>query len=286
MTSEQHEVTRVLAEKIDSLPSLPEVSDRILSLLQDEEVSVESVEQIIRTDPSLVGRVLQLANKRYYGHKREVTSLNRAIQILGFNTLRSVAVSQSMENEYSAPEVSNFPRDEFWTYSLAVGVAGEIIGDRLGCDGEKKAEFFSAGHLHAIGKSIVDQYLHREFVKIMELVRDQSIPMCDAEQEVLNLTHCEVGEAVLDNWNLPEPIVAAVRYYYRPEDAPDDVDQRIVDVVHLGSVLAKTKGYGFSGDTHIRYLNEDRVEALGFDDSEVQQLLDDDYPDKFETFQS
>lgn len=286
MTSDQTEITQILAEKIDSLPSLPEVSDRVLSLLDDEEVSLDSVEQIIRTDPSLVGRLLQLANRRYYGHERQVTSLKQAIQLLGLNTLRSVVISHGMENEYSAPEVSDFPRDEFWNYSLAVGVAGEIIGDRLGCDSEQKGEFFSAGHLHSIGKSILDQYLHREFVKVMELVREQSIPMYEAEQEVLEITHCHVGAAILDSWNLPEPIVDSARYYYRPEEAPEEAHQRTVDVTHLGSVLAKTKGYGFSGDTHIRYLNEDRVDALGFSDSEVQQLLNEDFPEKFDTFQS
>lgn len=285
-TTEQQEITRLLAEKIDSLPSLPEISDRILSLLRDEEVSYDSVEGIIRKDPSLVGRLLQMANRRYYGHEREVTSLEKAIKLLGLNTLRSVAISHGMENEYSAPEVANFPRDEFWTYSLAVGVASEIIGNRLDCDSEKKGEFFSAGHLHAIGKSIIDQYLHREFVKIMELVRDQSIPMYDAEKEVLDLTHSEVGAAVLENWNLPKPIIDAVRFYYKPEKTPVDEHQQIVDVVHLGSVLAKTKGYGYSGDTYIRYLNEDRVDALGFDDTEVQELLNEVYPNKFDTFQS
>lgn len=280
-TSDEPEMTRVLANKIDSIPSLPEVTDRVLKAL-DENVTFETLEKIIRTDPSLVGRLLRLANRRYYGHEREVTSLEQAIQLLGLNTLRSVVVAQGMENEYSAPEVSAFPRDAFWTYSLATGIGAEIIADELDLDSEAKGEVFSAGHLHAVGKTIIDQHLHREFVKIVRLVEEEDRSMYEAEQSVLETTHCEIGAAILEEWNLPDPIVEAARYYYRPEES----GRLTVDIVHLASVLTKTKGYGFSGDEDLSYLNEDRVAKLELSDEKIQTILDETFPEQFKRFGS
>lgn len=278
-TSDDPGMLQVLADKIDSIPAIPEVTDRVLRAVK-EDVPYGSLERIIRTDPSLSGRLLQLANRRYYGHEREVTSLKHAIQLLGLNTLRSVAVAHGMENEYSAPEVSAFPRDAFWTYSLATGIAAEIVADELGLDSETKGQVFSAGHLHAVGKTIIDQYLHREFVKVVHLVNEEGKTMYEAEESVLGLTHCEIGGAILDDWNLPEPIVDAARWYYRPQET----DSRTVDIVHLASVLAKTKGYGFSGDDDLSYLNEQRVEELGLSDADVEEIISDTFPKEFNSF--
>lgn len=278
-SAKKERMAETLAEKIDNIPALPGESDRALELINKDDVPLEKLEMIIKRDPSLIGRILQMANTRYYGHEKEVTSLQHAIQLLGLNTLRGIVISHGLENEYSAPEISGFPRDEFWDYSLAVGVCSQIIGEHLDLDTDKQGELFSAGHLHAMGRTILDQYLHRDFVSIVQQVQDTEKTMYDVERDVLDTTHCEIGAAVLNDWNLPDPIVAAARHYYEPKNT----DLVTVDVVHFASVLAKTKSYGFSGDEDLAYLNEDCVDELGLTEDEIQEILKNEFPDQYES---
>lgn len=279
-TDEDNEMTDLLIEKIDAIPSLPETSDQVLNLLSDENTSLEKLEKAIKQDQSLSAKILRFANSRYYGYERQVTTLDMAIKLLGFNTLRSVVITHGVEDNYSAPEVPDFPREAFWEYSLACGICSEVLADHLGFDPEKKGEMFCAGHLHATGRTILDQHLHREFIKIVERVKEKNISMYTAEEDILNTTHCEIGSAVLDKWNLPNPIVEAARYYYEPQE----VESPTVDVVHVASVLTKTKGYGFSGDKDLSYLDESRVESLELSDENIQKILNNDFPRHYERF--
>lgn len=270
-------VNRVLSEKIESLPSLPKVARRILSLINDDETEIADLERAIRMDQALSAQVLKYANARYFGHERKVTTLKRAISILGFNTLRGLALSFGMENQYSAPESPDFPREDFWNYSLATAICSEIIANKMGVDRERAGQVYSAGQLHACGKAILDQHLHREFLKVLARVKEKDTTMYRAEEEVLSLTHCDIGGAVLDTWNLPDPLVEAARFYYEPGQST----RQTVAVVHLASVLTKTKGFGFSGDDSLKYLDEETVSNLGVTDEQIQDILEEELPEKY-----
>lgn len=270
-----------LVEKIDAIPALSSVTERIVELVNDETSTVTDLEQAIRTDPGLSSRVLRFANARYYGHEGKVTSVKRAVNILGFKTVRSIALTYGMEEKYTAPELQSFPRDKFWLYSLGVGICSELIARRLGYDDEQVGQLFSAGHLHAVGKSILDQYLHRDFIRIMQKTKKDDIPMLEAEREVAGLTHCEIGENILDRWGLPELIVDCAGRYYHPSDD----DRQEVVIVHLASAFTKTKGFGFSGDQYLGYLEEDRVEELDLRDEEFDHILQEEFPREFKEIQ-
>lgn len=281
-TDESNDMTDTLIEKIDAIPSLPNTTNEVIELLNDDEATIEELEKVVKQDQSLAAKILRFANSGYYGYERQVTNLEMAIKLLGFNTIQSVVISHGVEDNYSAPEVPDFPREEFWEYSLACGIGCEVVADRLGFEPEQKGQAFCAGHLHATGKTILDQHLHREFIRIIELMNEEDINMYEAEQEVLDTTHCKIGADVLDKWNLPDPIVEAARYYYTPEES-DDIT---VAVVHVSSVLTKTKGYGYSGDSDLSYLDEDLVEEIGLTDEDVQTILADEFPRQYDRFRN
>jgi len=276
MTASKQKSLDVLIQKIDAIPSLPQVTDRIVELVSKETTTVDDLEQAIRTDPGLSSRILRFANARYYGHEGKVTALDQAIKILGFKTVRSIALTYGMEQQYTAPELSSFPRDQFWVYSLSVGICSEIVAEKLGYSQKRKAEVFSGGHLHAIGKAILDQYLHRDFIRIIQKKQKDDTTMFEAENELLGLTHCQIGAAVLQEWGLPEEIVSCARSYYHPSEN----DREEVMIVHLASVLVKTKGFGYAGDQAISYLNEPLIDQLNLTDEQVERVIQEELPEK------
>lgn len=282
MTTKKYKNTaELLADKIEAIPTLPESSNRIVSLVNKEDTNADDLERAIRTDQALSAQILRFANSRYYGKERKVTTIKQAVKILGFNTLRSLALSHGMDQKYSAPESPNFSREKFWDYSFATGICSEIIAERLGYSSAQKGQVFSAGHLHASGKAILDQYMHREFIRILEYKITNDTTMIEAEEEILDgITHCDIGSTVLDEWNIPSDIVEAVGNYYHPGSTGNET----VIIVHLASVLTKTKGYGFSGDQNLQYLNEAKVKELGIDDSTIQNILKNEFPEKYKRF--
>ncbi len=276
--SKKSKSLEIITEKVDSIPSLPEISGRIVKLVNREKTTIEELSQAIRTDPSLASLLLRYANSSYYGLAGKINNIQRAITVLGFNTVRSLALSYGVEKKYTAPEIPDFPRQEFWDYSLAVGAASEIIARRLSYDSESRSEAFSAGHLHAIGKTIIDQHLHEKFVKIFQVMRQEEIPMYEAEQKVLETTHCEVGAEVLKSWDLPEKLSLSARYYHEPEES----DEELVTVVHFASVLAKTLELGFSGDCNLEYLRDDLVDELELKESDIEAIIQEELPSEFD----
>ena len=104
----------LLADKIESVPSLPRITSRVISLVNKPETDAEDLSRAIRSDPALSARVLKFANSSYYGQAGKVTSIKRAVTVLGFNTVRSLALSYGVEEHYTAPECPDFPREEFW----------------------------------------------------------------------------------------------------------------------------------------------------------------------------
>lgn len=270
--------TEQILEHVESAPGLRDVTRKVIKLLEGKFTSFDTVEDAIRLDQTLVVQILRFANARYYGKTGDVGSLRQAIQLLGLNTVQSIAIQHELDRQYTVPENPAFPRDEFWQYSLATGVCAELIAEELGYNTDKKREAFSAGHIHAVGKSIIDQHLPKKFKKIIQQTKIDEIPMYQAEKNILGLTHCDVGAQVFEKWNLTPSLVETARHYYEP---PSDASQ-IVYVVHLASALIKTKQYGFSGDYDISYFEEDQLKGFEFPVGLLEKILKERLPEMYQ----
>jgi HD-like signal output (HDOD) protein len=269
-----------IADAVDSIPSLPDATSRIISLVNDDNVDIEDVERSIRMDQSLAVAVLRFANNSSDGSMGEIADLEKAIRMLGLNKIRSIALSYGMDQHYSTPESELFPRDEFWNYSLGTGICSELVAEKAGLSSDRKKQAFSAGHLHAVGKTILDQHFHDEFLDVIKKTRQKDIPMTRAEEEVLGTTHCEIGSSVLKKWNLPDIVYESAEYYIDPEDADDE----IVTIVHLASVFTQSKNFGECGDEDLDYLKEREVSQLGLDDDDLRNILHIEFPHRYHKF--
>jgi HD-like signal output (HDOD) protein len=72
-----------IAERIESFPSMPGSAAKVLSLINDPEVSASEIEEFVKLDPGLTANILKVTNSAYFGLPTEVGSLKRAIVLLG-----------------------------------------------------------------------------------------------------------------------------------------------------------------------------------------------------------
>lgn len=268
---ERTEVRKFL-KNVEKLPTLSGVSMRIIEVANNPKSAADDLSRIIMADQSLAAKVLRMVNSAYYGIRNKVGSVKQAIVILGFNTIKSLALSTAIMDKFSTTgSIGNFSRSEFWKHSLAVGTTNKIISKRIVKTRDLEENYFMAGLLHDIGKVILDQYYNDDFIKVLNHQEMTGLSFYKAEMEVLGLTHAEIGGMLASHWQLPEELIAAIRFHHTPENRTDHTD--IISSTHFADILVKTKGFGSGGDNDISSLSEQCVASLNLAEEDVAQIV-------------
>jgi putative nucleotidyltransferase with HDIG domain len=233
---------RRVIERIDRLPSLPQVLVKLSAVVNSPDTSADDAAELIEKDPGLTSTVLRLANSAFYGMPRTISSVSSAVVVLGFSTLRSVALSAAVMKLFPGRrgEVL-FSRERFWRHSVvSATIARSIARQQLNSMMIDPESVFCASILHDVGKLIFDQYVGDEFAMACSVARKERMPLYEAESRVLGITHAHIGNILADKWALPLNLEQAIVYHHRPADA--DRGQEITGIVHLADCLAHEAG--------------------------------------------
>lgn len=267
---ENQERVRRLVEKVHGLPTLPMMLSTINKLVMNPRTSAREVAQLISTDPALTSKVLQVVNSPFYGFPHRITTVTHAIVILGFNTMKSIVLSSTIFDIFRKDaKAGGFDRAEFWKHSIACGSAAKVLGRRFGYP--TLEEIFIAGLLHDIGKLVLDQFMHEKFAAALDLARTREGLLFDAEQEVLGITHADVGAWLFEKWSLSRGLVETTRCHHNTALARES--QKLAEIIHAADVLARAIRYGNGGDAKIPALGEAACKSLGLAESLFDDLL-------------
>ncbi len=230
---------QVIVDKTGDLPALPEVAARVLELVRNPKTRVQDLETAISRDQALTAKVLRIANSAFYGVRGTISTLSRAIVVLGFNTLRSVVMASSAKGLYRTKN-SCFKDKILWEHSLAVALAARSLA--VHCQYGAREEAFVGGLLHDIGKVILDRSLREPYQEVLERVYNDGQSFVEAETEVLGFDHTEVGALVVARWGLAPALQEAVRLHHQPMSA--ETDPTLCAIVSLANSLCVKLGIG------------------------------------------
>ena len=257
--------------RIDSLPTLPTVVARINQLIDDPTASAGDINEVISHDLALSAKILKLVNSAFYGFPRRISSMTHAVVILGFNTVRNIALSAFVFDAFDTRALP-FGHRNFWIHSVGVGVAADALAVRAGMPLSDDA--FVGGLLHDVGKVVMHQYLAADFAAVLARVGREDITFLEAEIAEGRPGHAEVGALLMENWKLPERLVAILRYHHRPAEAPD-AHRQIAAVAHVADVLTRAIMVGSGGDGKIPVVAEAAWAALKLTEADLPELLGD-----------
>jgi putative nucleotidyltransferase with HDIG domain len=256
------DIQKVLG-KIDKLPTLPFIVSTLNNLIKNPNTSASDIHKVIMKDQALSARILKLVNSAFYGFSERISSISHAIVILGFNTVKNVALTASVLNMFGGAESKGedvFDRKAFWVHSLAVAGTARVIAARVRLPSAE--DIFVAGLMHDIGKLVLDQFVHEKFVEVLKLVREKNIHIKDAENEILDgVNHSQVGAWLATRWKLPNALVQMIGFHHRP--ALDDQFLKPVACIHLADILVRTLDIGNGGDKTVPKISPEAWEALG-----------------------
>jgi HD-like signal output (HDOD) protein len=228
------ELAAGLSRKEIELPSFPDVAIRVRRVLADEDVSAKDVVRVVGSEPALAARIMQMANSAALGHVgKPIADLRAAITRIGFNLVRSAAISFAMSQVRRAENLKSLggSLQSHWEHSSLVAAFSHVVARRLTKVNADTA--LLAGLLHGVGKL----YILTQAVRHPALFNDQA-----AYFEVERDWHVSIAKALLETWQIPEDIVAAVEGHEdttREHEGPPD----LTDVLTVGSLLATFHAY-------------------------------------------
>ncbi|MFH7319360.1 HDOD domain-containing protein [Desulfurivibrio sp. D14AmB] len=238
-------VAAVLNRPVNELPTLPVVALKLLKLTSDVQSSSQDLARVVETDPALTAKVLRIINSAAYALPRKISSVQQAVVLLGFSTIRTLALEVTLfEQLVPARHGLAFDRIFFWRHCLSVAGLSMAFAESLGHP--EPQEVYVAGLLHDIGKIILDVYgriSYREFLN--NISRSEGL-LVEEERTLIGLSHDEVGAFFCAEWDIPQGIILAIRFHHQRFghlNLPAD-QALLVASVALANFITWTQGNG------------------------------------------
>lgn len=226
--------------KLENLPALPEISLQIMSAMQDPNISLNGAVQSIRKDPSLVMRIMKVANSARFGGAMKVTALEVAAGRLGMSMIRQLVLIDGVMNLFP-PSRGGYETKKYWEHSLATAIIAETMVSKLNSKVSfplpKKIECFTAGVLHGIGILILEMGFPKATYLVAEHVKEKGMTIADAEMEVMGVSNQECGEILSKFWQIPPLISDAIRWHHSPEHSPEE-SRSLCEIVYIAKYIA------------------------------------------------
>lgn len=257
--------------RVSELPTLPDLYQRFSEVVERPNVSSRDVQEIISEDPALTGKVLRLVNSAFFGLSTEITSIQRAVAVLGFNTLRQLVLTTTVLDMFKGIDSGSFDPKKVWEHSLATALGAQSLGRIVAsaqCD-----EWFVAGLLHDIGILFQLKYLPQEFSDVLLRIEQENVRLIEAEALVIGQTHTQIGALLLRHWRLPLRLTTVAAYHHC--QALSRVYAKDLAAVAVADMLSLACGWGFCGDDKVERISKASWECLGISTPELDLVAHD-----------
>ncbi len=231
----QEKLARFVAG-IGSLPSLPSLYLQLTEELRSPDVSPARVSQIISKDLAMTSKILQIVNSAYFGISRQVSSVDRAILLLGLEMVRTFVLSVEVFSMFEPRKLAGLTVAGLWRHSMNCSAIARRISAREGLSRMYQDHIATAAFLHDIGKLMMSNEKPDLYREVTRLARAERIPVHAAESAVFGFDHAEAGGYLLGQWQLPASVVEAVTWHHSPR-GQGDRELSPLAIIHAANFL-------------------------------------------------
>ncbi len=275
MTTEQIrlKLTHALAN-IDSLPAMPAIALKLMALNLNTDEGEAELLKLIGQDPQISAKLISLANSPMMGLSRKVGNVPEAAMLLGLNRVKAVALGiAAMSNFAQIPGTQNFAPQYLWLHSLSIAIAMNTLSLSMPRQLRPQQDhIYLAGLLHDMGymaihhiDSAASNELHLQF--LLQPTR----PLLEVEQEVLGISHCQIGAKLAQQWNLPEEIIDVLHYHHTPYEDEVPTNNVLPYMINLAEKLLPNFGINEYCGTEI---SDREWQTLGINPDDADELRD------------
>lgn len=283
-----NEIVRETLNSIEDIATLPEVTVKIIEVVDDADSHPDELYQVIKHDPALVSRVLRVVNSAFYGLPGQVSNIKRAIALLGLAAIKNIAIAASMGQMFnSASGYGKFNPRDLWRHSMAVAVAVRkictVTGQNVSGD-----EMFMTGLIHDLGLIVESQVFGKRLSEVCEAATASERPFMQLEKEIIGANHQEFGSALTLKWRFPRQIRSGISYHHNPGELEDGT-RKLAALLCCADTICCGQGLGFSLTALNQEPEPEIMKWAGMEPEnipEVMEGLEEDVEDALRVFSS
>lgn len=220
-----------MIRQIDRLHSGPGVARKMLVLIRNPDFNLAEVAECLEHDPALSARVLGVVNSSRYGLVQKIGSVRHAAAFLGRRSLQLVTLSFSLIDSFSRGPYRQMYLD-YWKKALTIATVAQRIARRAG--GMCADEAYTAGLVADIGTLALAQVAGEDYVRLY-LRHPHGAELVAVESASFGFNHAEFGARLLDQWSLPDAVIAAVAGHHASAPGCEPIEA----VVHAGWLMSE-----------------------------------------------
>ena len=260
-------------QEIRHIATLPEVTLKIIRLVEDANSTAQDLNNVISHDPALGARILKVVNSAFYGLPGQIGSINRAIVLLGMNAVKNIAIAASLAKLFRGGQIcEEFNARDLWTHSISVAACTRLLSKevKLGLPDEA----FLAGLIHDLGIMVEMQAKRNEFAEVFATLKaNPQMSFREAEMKCIGATHEEFGAALCKSWKFPASFAYVTGYHHHPMDVHEK-NRGLPGLVHIADIIAAKNEMGFTQTVETDVFNPKLLESLGLTREQVDSITE------------
>ena len=254
------------ASKAETVFVLPDAVVRIRDLIEDDTASMEDIADVIKFDPSLMAQVLKIANSALYNFPSEISTINKAIQVIGTNSIYDLVVAYGVANAFSQIDTTVIDLDRFWEQSVSCALLAKFYGEKLKLGGAER--LFVSGLLHNIGELVVVK-LNPSVAQRCANISEKRLPL-GMQLDNLGFTYAEIGAELIRMWGIPKEISSNVASQHHTQFMAQTDEQKIMQLSYVVALdISHNEFYPNNAN-----LEKPQFEKLGFEKADVTEGMD------------
>lgn len=224
---------------VGDLPPLPHVASQAIVMVEDPDTTAGKLTNLLGQDTALAARVLKIANSAMFSMQREITTLNQAIMVIGFKSLKGIIVAatlRQLNRQFGKAE------QMIWENSTCTAIGCHALTSYL-----RKPyvdEAFLIGLLHDLGKLVLVRQLPKEYQQIIAATK-KGVSFMDVEQEQFGFAHPLIGALVAKKWNFSMETCQVILHHHDPlgDSVSSSADEKTA-IVQAADSIAHLLGFG------------------------------------------
>ena len=232
--------------KVNKLPSLPHILLEMLEACREDGATFQAMSQIISHDTAITARVISIANSSFYNRGTEIKSVERALMVLGTETIKSIVITAAVQQFFSSFNNQHLLfLKRFWKHSLSTAQIAKALAILTSYPNPDEA--YLTGLLHNIGELVLDTHFPEQYLELLAQPTDPGEDPCNREHRTFSVDHAQIGAWLASQWKLSHFAIDAIEFHHAKAETIQDA-HHLVKIIYLSSQLASSPQNNFTHD--------------------------------------
>ncbi len=245
-----------LFQQQSALPTIPKVVQEVIDSFNNEDVSIEEIARKLAADQVLSAKLLRLANSSYYHSSRSIGTVDDAVLMLGFMTVRTLVISSGLTGGFKA--MPGVDLKQFWRFSMYTAVIAKWIAKQVHGNSDVA---FTVGLMHAIGQLVMHAAMPEQTLAIDKIAGPLDARRVSVEQTSFGYDFSDVGAELARRWRFPDNFGVAIKGF------PDPLNAAKFDlmsgVIHVAVWRARAEENAYSDEEKEATIPIDVLKKMG-----------------------